>query len=144
MVTLPTKTWGNSLKFLSGRGAGPGVGIGVGSGTGVGVGVAVGTGVGVAVGLGVCVGVGVGVGVAIGVGVGVGVGGLGVGLGGGNVEVGKVAVGEAGGMGVPSRSTSVTQAAMVRSRMVDPETKSAGIRFTWSSPERHQYWLQGA
>jgi len=73
MVTVPTKTWGNSLLSRAGRGVGAGLGVGVGSGVGVGVG----TGVGVAVGTGVGVAVGVGVGCGVGVSAtGIGVGGV--------------------------------------------------------------------
>ncbi len=72
MVTLPTKTWGNSSLFLGGSGLTTGVGVGEGTGVGVAVGVAVGTGVGLGVGDGVGVGSGWGVGVTRGVGVGVG------------------------------------------------------------------------
>lgn len=143
IVTLPTKTWGSSLESLSGSGTGPGVGVGVGEGVGVGVGVAVGTGVGVAVGLGVGVGVGIGVAVGNGVGVGVGVGGLGVEVGGSGVAVGGAMVGGTVGVIEPSRSTSVTQAAMLRTRIRNPENNSGGIRFTWGSPEQHLYRLQG-
>ena len=99
---------------------------------------------GVAVGarVGVVVGVGGTVGVTVGDSVGLGVVGTEVGLGVG-VDVGAGAVGEAGGVVAPSRSTSVTQAAVVKSRMMNPQTKCVGIRFTWRSPDRNQYWLQG-
>lgn len=141
MVTSPTKTCGNSLPSLAGNGTGVGVGVGVGGC--VGVGVAVGAGVGVGAGIvGVGAGVGVGVGAGVGVSVGAGVGGLEVGVG------GRVAVGTAVGgiriVGSPSRSTSVTQAAIVRSRIINPETNSAGFRFNYSSPERNYFRIQRA
>ena len=68
MVTVPTKTWGNSPVFRTGNGVG--AGMGVGGGMGVTVGVGTGVAVGVGVGGGVAVGVGCGVGVRVGDGVG--------------------------------------------------------------------------
>ena len=90
-----------------------------------------------AVGDGAAMGVGGAVGVTTGAGGCVVAGGLAVGLG---VRVGTsaVAVGETGVVVAPSRATSETQAVIVRIRIVIPGTKSAGIRFTWSSPDQHQ------
>ena len=90
-----------------------------------------------AVGAGVGLDVGVGVGGTVGMaGAVVGVGGWAVGLG-SNVAVGTVAVGKITGVAPSCRSTSETQAAMLKSRMTNPKTKSLGNRFNWSSPDRH-------